>query len=175
MKLKLKHYNPNKKFIDTYGSKWGGRTDSIYNNGDCVIRAFTKLTDLDYTTVASMTAIASGYRDVSRVTNGNFIWDVYRDYLKDMGIIKLNFSGGKNLRNTVKDALNGDLDYDIYDSSLDPVSSLKDRKVTWMVTHHAVTTKGNTLYDTWDSSGRKTRGTAYAYSDKALNNSFDWS
>ena len=34
MKLKLKHYNPNKKFIDTYGSKWNRRSDSIYNNGD---------------------------------------------------------------------------------------------------------------------------------------------
>ena len=175
MKLKLKHYNPNKKFIDTYGSKWNRRSDSIYNNGDCVVRAFTKLTGLDYSTVASNVAIANGYRDVSRVTNGNYIWDVYRDVFKDMGIIKLNFSVKKNLRNTVKDALNGDLDYRVYDSRLDPVSSLSDRYVTWLVTGHAATTKGNTLYDSWDCSGRKTRGTAYAFSDKALNKTFDWS
>jgi hypothetical protein len=93
-----------------------------------------------------------------------------------MGIVKLNITGKRmNLRKTVVAAMNDDLNFRAYSDDCPTVSSLKDRYVTWSVTRHLVTTYNYDLYDSWDSSSRMVKATAYVYSDDALNNSFDWS
>jgi len=182
MKLTHKMYTPNKKFIATFGNRFykGDRA------GDCVVRAFTKLTDLDYMTVASMVATANNYKDIRMINNGNYVDRFYNYYLKPRGYVRITFSHKGNLRNTAKLAVKGLLDYKVdghYDNSFDPdvdgVSSLADRFVTWLVggryNAHMATTKNYTLYDSWDCAGSRVAGSAYVKTDGALADSFDWS
>jgi len=177
MRLVHKKYNPNKEFIDTFGSAYRRRTESAYNNGDCVVRAFTKLTGLDYMTMASNTAIANGYRDVRKVTTGNYFSKLYKEVLRPMGIVTVNIHSRMNLRNTVVAAATDTLGYSVaFNTAIgERVTSLADRYVVWVVTGHMAATKGNVLYDSWDCGGRMLKGEAFTFSDSALNKKFDWS
>ena len=175
MKLTYKAYNPNKKFIDTFGhtGKYSRRDPDGYHTGDCVVRSLTKLTGLDFMTVASNVAVGHGYRNVNEVTSGNQLGSsIY--WLRNLGVVEVDLPQrmvGKSLNTAVAELRKDDSflrDYGI--------SSWKDIYISWNVTRHQVTTKNYTLYDSWDSSSRRTRGTCFIASDNSqLNKKFDWS
>lgn len=75
--MKYREYNPNKNFIKEYGNRYytGNRA------GDCVIRAMTKATGLDYERVAIEVANENN-KDIRKVLNGN---QMPYKWLRDLG------------------------------------------------------------------------------------------
>jgi len=74
MKLDYTYYNPNTSYIDYISNTTTGLMSrrilgSTYTSGDCVIRAITKATDLDYRTVAASIAYRRANHDDTMLRN----------------------------------------------------------------------------------------------------------